>query len=102
MIENGTKVKVNMANEDKTAVITLLNRIGGTVVKKLGDKYTRIGYLVAYDEKHIPAIDQARQIDENNDANTIFFKTLGFMRPKEFPNDKRHYLLAFHDEVKTN
>ncbi len=100
MMEIGTIVKVNMANNDDTAIISLLNKLGGEVVKDLGDKRTRVGYLVAYAKKHIPAIERARELDEKNGLGVIYFKTLGKTRPKEFPNDPRYYLLAFEDEIK--
>lgn len=102
MIPNGTRVKVNMVNDGNQRVITLLNRIGGEVVKKIGDKKTRIGYLVAYDVKHLAKIEQARELDTQNNVGTIFFHILGHMRPKDFPDDGRYYLLAFEDEVKPN
>lgn len=102
MIEIGSKTEVNMDNSDGMSVIALLNKLGGEVVKEIGDKHTRIGYLVAYDEKHRPAIDRARELDARNGAGTIFFKTLGGMRPKEFPGDERYYLLAFEHELKPN
>lgn len=100
MIPNETRVKVNMDNKDDGEVITLLNRIGGTVVKELGDKRDRIGYLVAYDEKHLDAIKKAVDDDYENGLGTMFFSTLGKMRKDEFPGDKRYYLLAFESEIK--
>lgn len=100
MIEIGNRVKVNMDNSDNQTVIALLNKLGGEVVKELGDKNTRIGYLVAYDEEHIPTIDRARELDEKNGADMIFFKVLGKARAKEFPDDPRYYLLAFESEIK--
>ena len=101
MIENGTRIKLNMPNEDETAVIKLLNRIGGEVVRELHIRNDRIGYLVAYDFKHIQAIDAARDLDEKNGLGAVFFHTLGKQRPKEFPDDERYYLLAFESEVQT-
>ena len=99
MIENGTKVKVNMTNGNNKAVIHLLNAIGGEVVLALGDKRSRIGYLVAYDKKHLDKIERARELDEKNHAGIMFFNLLGKSRPKEFPGDPRYYLLAFESEL---
>jgi len=100
MIENGTRVKVNVGNRNNGAVITLLNKIGGEVVKSLEDVGSSIAYLVAYDTKHLSKIEQARRIDEENGAWLLFFKTLGKQRPKEFPGDERLYILVFEDELK--
>lgn len=99
MIETGDRVKVNMDNIDNQAVIALLNELGGEVVKALGDKHSRIGYLIAYDEKHIPAIERARKLDDESGVGTIFFKVLGNARPKDFPDDPRYYLLGYEDEI---
>ena len=102
MIKNGTRVKVNMAGDNNTAVIIVLNRIGGEVVKQLKDGNTIIGYLVAYDVKHLAEIEEAAKVDYKNEKYRLFFSILGNMRPKEFPNDKRYYLLAFKSELKPN
>lgn len=101
MIPNGTRVLIDMANKEGKAVIALLNVIGGEVVKEFDDiGYNKIGYLVAYDVEHLAAIEQAREIDEQNGLGTIFFSILGKMRAKEFPGDERYYLLAFESELK--
>lgn len=99
MIANGTRVQVDMENSGEKSVISLLNHIGGTVVMVIGEKRSRIGYLVAYDEKHLPEIERARELDDKNGAGKIYFHILGKQRAKQFPGDKRYYLLAFETEL---
>lgn len=99
MIKVGTKVSVKMYNPAASPLIKLLNSLGGEVIKV----YPPTGEfsdscLVAYDVKHLPAIQEANDKHFGTKVKTQL-TIVGLNRILAMPKDERYYLMAYLKEV---
>ena len=99
MVKAGTRVIVNMDNSQESALIGLLNSLGGEVIHNYPDKSDGTqNCLVAYDLEHLDAIQEAN--NKHFKVKNTQLTVVGLARHLNRPTDKRFYLMAHCDEVR--
>ena len=102
MIENGTRVKVNMRNPGDSKLLKLLNSLGGEIIKGYPENsLDGPNYLVAYDTEHLPAIQEASS-EHFGTKVKVQLCIVGLNKSLKMPKDPRFYLMAFAQELKPN
>jgi len=99
MIEIGTRVKLKIANGQKSPLVDLLNTLEGEVIKHTVEAdITGVIHCVAFELEHMPAIQKARN-EEAGTKHDCQLPIVGLNRFLGRPKDARFWHTVYADEL---